>query len=234
MIQLGDFAVNAIVDFKWNTNGANGASITRATNGTIRIYKNNSTTERSSSNGITDTEDFDTLTGVHHCRIDLSDNTDAGFYAAGSDYDVVLAGATIDGQTVNAVLAHFSIANRTPRANVVQVNGSAINNLISGRVDANAQVVGDKTGYTAATVSDKTGYSLSASGLNSVVTAEPGSIPAFGNTIVSAVSLVMAFCRNKITQTSSSQTLRNDADNATIGTSTHSDDGTTHVRGKFV
>ncbi len=38
--------------------------------------------------------------------------------------------------------------------------GSAPNALISGRVDANAQVVGDKTGYTASTVSDKTGYSL--------------------------------------------------------------------------
>lgn len=39
--------------------------------------------------------------------------------------------------------------------------GSAPNALISGRVDSNAQVVGDKTGYTASTVSDKTGYSLS-------------------------------------------------------------------------
>lgn len=36
------------------------------------------------------------------------------------------------------------------------------NALISGRVDANAQVVGDKTGYTASTVSDKTGYALTA------------------------------------------------------------------------
>lgn len=43
--------------------------------------------------------------------------------------------------------------------------GSAPNSLISGRVDANAQVVGDKTGYTVSTVSDKTGYSLSAAGM---------------------------------------------------------------------
>ncbi len=231
--QLGDFPVGALVQFMWNTNGQDGASITRATNGTIRIWKNNSVTQRSSANGITDTEDFDAQTGIHYCSIDLSDNTDAGFYAAGNEYFVAIVGAVIDTLTVNAVLAQFSIANRTPRANVVQVNGSAINNLISGRVDANAQAVGDKTGYTASTVSDKTGYALSATGLNSVVTAEPASIPAFGNTIVSAISLIMAFCRNKITQTSSAQTLRNDADSGTIGTSTHSDDGTTHVRGKF-
>lgn len=109
MQYLGDFPVGATVRLKWSTNGANGASITRATNGSIRIYKNGSTTERSSGAGITDTEDFDTLTGVHDLAIDLADNTDAGFYAAGNEYQVVLAGATIDGQTVNAVLAHFSI-----------------------------------------------------------------------------------------------------------------------------
>ena len=113
MMYLGDFAANATVDFKWNTNTSAGASVTRATNGNIRIYKANSATQRTSANGITDTEDFDSLTGVHHLRIDTADNTDAGFYAAGSDYQVVLEGAVIDGQTVNAVLAHFSIANRT-------------------------------------------------------------------------------------------------------------------------
>jgi hypothetical protein len=110
--QLGDFRPNDIVRFMWNTAGANGASITRATNGTIRIYRNDSTTERTSSNGITDTKDFDSQTGVHHCKIDLSDNTDAGFYAEGNDYFVVLNGAVIDGQTVNAALAQFSIGKR--------------------------------------------------------------------------------------------------------------------------
>jgi hypothetical protein len=110
--QLGDFRPNDVVRFMWNTSGVGGASITRATNGTIRIYRNDSTTERSSSNGITDTEDFDSQTGVHHCKIDLSDNTDAGFYAEGNDYFVVLNGAVIDGQTVNAALAQFSIGKR--------------------------------------------------------------------------------------------------------------------------
>ena len=112
MIYLGNFNAGDIVDFKWNTNAATGASITRATDGSIRIYKNNSATQRTSANGITDTEDFDSLTGVHHLRIDLADNTDAGFYAAGSEYQVVLVGAVIDGLTINAVLAHFSIDNR--------------------------------------------------------------------------------------------------------------------------
>jgi len=109
MMYLGDYPTSAIVRFMWNTNAVAGESITRGTNGSIRIYKNNSTTERSSANGITDTEDFDSLTGVHHCNIDLSDNTDSGFYAAGNEYMVVLQGAAIDGKTINAALAQFSV-----------------------------------------------------------------------------------------------------------------------------
>ena len=112
MRYLGDFATGATVRVPWMTTAADGSSITRATNGAIRIYKNTSTTERSSSAGITDTEDFDALAGVHVVSIDLADNTDAGFYAAGNDYVVVLQGAVIDGKTVNAVLAQFSIQNR--------------------------------------------------------------------------------------------------------------------------
>jgi hypothetical protein len=106
MIYLGDYADDATVDFMWSTNAADGASITRATNGTISVYKGNSTTQ--TTTGVTDTEDFDSLTGIHHCRIATTD----AFYATGNDYMVVLSAATIDGETVNAVLALFSIQNR--------------------------------------------------------------------------------------------------------------------------
>lgn len=105
MMHLGDFAEDATVRFGWSTNGANGAAITRATNGTVSVYKDGGTTQ--STAGVTDTEDFDGVTGVHLCTIDTS--ADA-FYAAGSEYMVVLSGATVDGQSVAVVLAHFSIA----------------------------------------------------------------------------------------------------------------------------
>ena len=88
---LGDYAADSTVEFKWNTRGADGASITRTTDGSIRIYKDNSATQRSSSAGITDTEDFDTLTGVHHCQIDLSDNTNR--WGAHPDAMAVVRGA---------------------------------------------------------------------------------------------------------------------------------------------
>jgi hypothetical protein len=104
---LGDFKEDSTVYFCWDTNDKDGASITRATNGTVKVYKDDGTGE--STAGITDTEDFDGITGVHNCKIDLG--ADA-FYAAGHDYSVVLTGATIDGETVNAVLATFSIEAR--------------------------------------------------------------------------------------------------------------------------
>jgi len=110
MSQLGDFAEDAMLHFLWSTNDGDGASITRATDGVVSVYKDNLVDQ--STVGITDTEDFDGLTGVHLCTIDLS--ADA-FYATGADYSVVLSAATIDGQTVNAVLATFSIENRFMR-----------------------------------------------------------------------------------------------------------------------
>ena len=105
----GDYAVDATVQFKWNTNDQTGASITRSTDGTLTLYKGSSLTQRTSLAGVTQTEDFDGATGVHHVTIVLSDNTDAGFYAAGNEYQVVMVGCVIDTKTVNVCIAEFSI-----------------------------------------------------------------------------------------------------------------------------
>lgn len=104
---LGDYKEGDTVYFCWSTNDKDGAAVTRATDGTIKVYKDDGTTE--STAGIADTEDFDSTTGIHNCKIDLS--ADA-FYGPAHDYSVVLAGAEIDGETVNTVLAIFSIENR--------------------------------------------------------------------------------------------------------------------------
>ena len=117
---LGDFVEDAALHFLWSTNGADGASITRSTNGEVRVYKANGVGQ--STAGVTDTEDFDGLTGVHACTIDLS--ADA-FYAVANNYTVVLQGAVIDTKTVNAVLAHFSIENRFAEVDVTKWIGTA-------------------------------------------------------------------------------------------------------------
>lgn len=139
MTYLGDFPAGQTVHFKWNSCEAGGASVTRATNGTIYVYKDDATGTEVTT-GVTDTEDHDSLTGVHHCAIVTSD----GFYAAGCDYFVVLKAATIDGEVVNACLAHFSIENRYTGADVLKWNGTAV-------------ATPDTAGYPKVTVKDGTG-----------------------------------------------------------------------------
>ena len=87
----------------------------------IEIYKDGSTTQRASDAGYalldTDGIDFDATTGIHGISIDLADNTTAGFYAAGSQYWVVVASVTVDAATVNFVLCTFRIGYPAARLN---------------------------------------------------------------------------------------------------------------------
>lgn len=106
---LGDFPEDATVNFMWTTNGSDGESITRSTDGSIWIWRDASTT---STVGITNTEDFNGMIGTHKCVIDLSADV---FYATGSEYQVTIRGAVVDSKSVNAILRQFSIENRFMR-----------------------------------------------------------------------------------------------------------------------
>ncbi|MHC4122311.1 MAG: hypothetical protein ACYSSI_01955 [Planctomycetota bacterium] len=132
---LGDFKKDLVIYFCWDTFNKNGANVTRSTNGTIKIYKDDGAGECTA--GITDTEDFDNLTGVHNCKIDTSSDS---FYAAGHDYFVVLAGAVIDGETVNTVLASFTIENRFAGSSLFEkaakmLINKAIQNKVTGAIE---------------------------------------------------------------------------------------------------
>jgi hypothetical protein len=89
----------------------------------------------------TDGIDFDSRTGIHGISIDLSDNTDAGFYAAGSQYTVVIDAVTINTQTVRFVLGAFRIVAAessagTPKADVSHFGGTA-GTFSGGRPEVN-------------------------------------------------------------------------------------------------
>jgi hypothetical protein len=92
-------------------------------------------------------------------------------------------------------------------------------------------------GVTVTTNNDKTGYRLSATGVDDILDeaiTEPAGVFAWGSaTLRNIIGWVGALARNKMTQTSTTQTLRNDADSSNISTSTHADDGTTHTRGEW-
>jgi len=62
---------------------------------------------------------------------------------------------------------------------------------------------------------------------------EPGSVPAATASIEAKISWLFTLARNKITQTATTQTLRDDADGADIATASVSDNGTTATRGEF-
>jgi len=106
---VGDYLQNEEVAFHWNTNED------PSVDGTITVYKDgNDVPVAAIGSGITDTRHFDPVdigadNNVHLCKIDLSASD---FYAPEANYTVMLLGATINGETVDAVLATFSIENR--------------------------------------------------------------------------------------------------------------------------
>jgi hypothetical protein len=134
---LDNYPVGATIYALFHTFDAAGASvtITDLATGDIEIYKNGSVTQRASDNGYalldTDGTDFDSKTGIHGVSIDLSDNSDAGFYAAGSQYTVVVSTITVDGNTVSFVLGAFRIVAAEaiagqPSVCIESVNGTAV------------------------------------------------------------------------------------------------------------
>jgi hypothetical protein len=108
----------------------------------VQIYKDGGTTQRASASGITATTDFDALTGINLVIIDLSDNTTADFYAAGSEYLVVIADVTIDGQTVRFPIARFTIGftDAILDTTLATLASQTVFTLTNGPADNNALV----------------------------------------------------------------------------------------------
>ena len=91
------------------------------------------------------TLELDTTTGIHGFSIDLADNTTAGFYAAGSQYWVVVASITVDAATVNFVAATFrigypdaildtTIATLASQTSFTLTSGPAEDDALNGRL----------------------------------------------------------------------------------------------------
>jgi hypothetical protein len=148
-VHLGTFFTSGNrtkVRFQFSTHAAAGGNV--APNSAfeaadLRIYKALdsaafSATQRSSAAGITMTSPFDTLTGVHDVVIDLTENTDAGFYVPGF-YSVMLApDETVDGQTITGVvLAYFEIGYRTELVALATSGGSTSTTILNATTGIN-------------------------------------------------------------------------------------------------
>lgn len=107
-----DFATVSVYFTTHDSNGAPIAPLTAFEAADVKIYKNGSGAEKTSTNGVTMTSPFDSLTGLHCLVIDTSNDTgDSGFWVAGAVYSVVLNPdtETVNGQTVLKVLGTFGI-----------------------------------------------------------------------------------------------------------------------------
>jgi len=112
---LGDYTTSETIYVPFNTFDSDGASVTLTGLAVtdIEIYKNGSPTQRSSDAGYalldTDGIDFDGTTGIHGFSIDLSDDTDSGFYSNGDQFWIIVSAITVDSQTVSFVAGIFTI-----------------------------------------------------------------------------------------------------------------------------
>lgn len=156
--------------------GATGASITitglAVTD--IEIYKGGSATQRSSDNGYTliDTDgiDIDGITGIHGFTIDTGDNTDAGFYAVGSFFTVVVSAITVDSQTVNFVAATFRM-------------GTA--ESVAGQPKVDAAAVGGQAASAAGTVT----FPGTIASTTNITAAAGCAVSSIGNNVITAASI---------------------------------------------
>jgi hypothetical protein len=135
---FGDFAEDATVYIPINTFSSNdptaSVTVTDLLNTDVHIHKDGGTTQRNNAAGITMTVDYDSITGNHLLAIDTSDDTVAGFWVAGHEYQVRIEGATVDAGTVNAWVGAFSI-ERSGGALALIKNGtyglSALNAILA-------------------------------------------------------------------------------------------------------
>lgn len=92
---LGDRLPGSTVVCKFTTVTASGP--TAISGGTIKVYKDSSTTTETTT-GVTYTSGFDSVTGLNSVAVDTS--ADGTFYAAGSDFNVIITAGTVGGTSV--------------------------------------------------------------------------------------------------------------------------------------
>src|SRR3990167_4578203 len=117
MIPMNEYPASSVVPIFFATYDSNDPSASVTLTGLavtdIEIYKGTSMTQRASDAGYvlldTDGIDLDLITCIHGFSVDLGDNTDAGFYAVGSFYTVVVSAITVDGATINFIADRFRI-----------------------------------------------------------------------------------------------------------------------------
>jgi hypothetical protein len=179
-VDLGDRAVNSIIDFKFSTTFTDGVPTLLAGTPACSVYKSNSTTQ--TTVGVTLTTNFDGMPGCNHVNIDTS--ADA-FYTGATDYEVVLTAGTVGGISVfGMVVATFSITNRVTTALTAAGIRTAVGlstNDLGSRLDTIT------TSAASAASSAATGATSAASAATSAASASSSAATAVTQTTATAI-----------------------------------------------
>ncbi|RWH86446.1 MAG: hypothetical protein EOR77_21600 [Mesorhizobium sp.] len=172
MSYIGDFPEDfTTVSILFTTHAASGAAVAPSSGfeaADVKIYKNGSAAEKTSTNGLTMTSPFDGITGLHCLVIDTSvDTGDVGFWVAGAQYTVVLSpDETVDGLVVAKVIGTFGLAMAPVFARVGAPAGASVSAdvaavkavlpaaLVSGRIDASVGAMAANVMTAAAAAAD--------------------------------------------------------------------------------
>lgn len=151
MISYGTRFKGQSLVFLFNTTDAVGAPITIGGTAACEVYKDGGGTQI--TGGITVTEDFDGVVGLHKVVIDTTNAS----YTVGSDYHIVVSVGTADGVSiVGASIGHFYLAPKqqvfgsvaaSPAPSTTTFTATVAEDIATGAFDNNAQA----TLYRAAT-----------------------------------------------------------------------------------
>jgi hypothetical protein len=115
MLDLGIVRPGTTIRIPFSTFDKDDGSASAATDyaaADILVFKGGSDVERSSTAGYTATASFNSSAGKNLAVIDLSDNTDAGFYSAGGEYLVAINAITVDGISTGGWIGRFILGYR--------------------------------------------------------------------------------------------------------------------------
>lgn len=104
---LGDYATSTTLYFMFTTyRPSTGAAYTLAGTPVVRVYKNGSTTQHTTTYSVT--ADFDSVTGLNYFTIDTS--ADGTFYSSGGQFSCVLEAGTVDSVSIaGTVVGTFTL-----------------------------------------------------------------------------------------------------------------------------
>jgi hypothetical protein len=159
--------------------------------------------------------------------------------------DVIAANAVGIGKIAASALSAAAFSSNTIAADIIAANAIGIGKIAASALSAaafsNNTLAAGIIAASAITSAKFAAGALDAAALASdtvaeiwaIANTEPAGVPAVTASAIDALSWLLALSRNKITQTSAAQSLRNDADSATIASAAVSDSGGTFTRGEF-